>query len=63
MGITWDENKHWVYKDNTREVRIRRWLRLKEKCLELKYPVVEKATDHLLAELEKITNQKQKVSL
>ena len=62
MGITWDENKHWVYKDNTREVRIRRWLRLKEKCLELKYPVVEKATDHLLAELEKITNQKQNVS-
>lgn len=62
MGITWDKNKHWVYKDNTREVRIRRWLRLKEKCLELEYPVVEKATDHLLAELEKITNQKQKVS-
>lgn len=62
LGITWDENNHWVYKDNTREVRIRRWLRLKEKCLELNYPVVEKATDHLLAELEKITNQKQVVS-
>ena len=62
LGITWDENKHWVYKDNTREVRIRRWLRLKEKCLNLGYPVVEKATDHLLAELEKITNQKQLVS-
>ena len=61
MGITWDQNEHWVYKDNTREVRIRRWLRLKEKCLELGYPVVEKATDHLLAELEKITNQKQVV--
>lgn len=61
LGITWDKNDHWVYKDNTREVRIRRWLRLKEKCLELGYPVVEKATDHLLAELEKITNQKQVV--
>jgi radical SAM superfamily enzyme YgiQ (UPF0313 family) len=61
LGITWDQNDHWVYKDNTREVRIRRWLRLKEKCLELGYPVVEKATDHLLAELEKITNQKQVV--
>jgi radical SAM superfamily enzyme YgiQ (UPF0313 family) len=61
LGITWDDNEHWVYKDNTREVRIRRWLRLKEKCLELNYPVVEKATDHLLAELEKITNQKQRV--
>lgn len=59
LGITWDENGHWVYKDNTREVRIRRWLRLKEKCLELGYPVVEKATDHLLSELEKITSQKQ----
>ena len=58
LGITWDENNHWVYGDNTREVRIRRWLRLKEKCLELNYPVVEKATDHLLMELEKITNQK-----
>lgn len=62
LGITWDQNKHWVYKDNTREVRIKRWLRLKEKCLELNYPVVEKATDHLLAELEKITAQKQKVN-
>lgn len=62
LGITWDENNHWVYKDNTREVRIRRWLRLKEKCIELNYPVVEKATDHLLYELEKITNQKQKVN-
>jgi len=61
LGITWDNNEHWVYKDNTREVRIRRWLRLKEKCLELGYPVVEKATDHLLAELEKITAQKQQV--
>jgi radical SAM superfamily enzyme YgiQ (UPF0313 family) len=62
LGITWDENNHWVYKDNTREVRIRRWLRLKEKCLELNYPVVEKVTDHLLAELEKITAQKQQTS-
>lgn len=62
LGITWDENKHWIYQDNTREIRIKRWLRLKEKCLELNYPVVEKATDHLLAELEKITNQKQKVN-
>lgn len=61
LGITWDENDHWVYKDNTREVRIRRWLRLKEKCLELGYQVVEKATEHLLNELEKITKQKQKV--
>lgn len=59
MGITWDQNNHWVYHDNTREVRIRRWLRLKEKCIELGYPVVEKATEHLLLELEKITNQKQ----
>jgi radical SAM superfamily enzyme YgiQ (UPF0313 family) len=61
MGITWDDNGHWVYQDNTREVRIRRWLRLKEKCIELGYPIVEKATEHLLAELEKITKQKQKV--
>lgn len=61
LGITWDSNGHWVYNDNTREVRIKRWLRLKEKCLELGYPVVEKATDHLLAELEKITAQKQAV--
>lgn len=62
LGITWDGNGHWVYKDNTREVRILRWLRLKEKCLKLGYPVVEKATDHLLAELEKITAQKQNVN-
>jgi radical SAM superfamily enzyme YgiQ (UPF0313 family) len=62
LGITWDENNHWVYKDNTKEVRIRRWLRLKEKCLELNYPVLEKATDHLLSELELITKQKQLVS-
>jgi len=62
LGITWDEHNHWVYKDNTREVRIKRWLRLKEKCIELGYPVVEKATDHLLAELEKITAQKTQAS-
>jgi radical SAM superfamily enzyme YgiQ (UPF0313 family) len=62
LGITWDSNNHWVYKDNTREIRIKRWLRLKEKCIELGYPVVEKATDHLLAELEKITAQKSQVN-
>lgn len=53
MGITWDENGNWVYGDNNRVVRIQRWLRLKNKCLELGYPVVEKATEHLLMELEK----------
>jgi radical SAM superfamily enzyme YgiQ (UPF0313 family) len=59
MKITWDQNNHWVYQDNTREVRIRRWIRLKEKCIELGYPVVEKTTEHLILELEKITKQKQ----
>ena len=44
---------NWVYGDNNRVVRIQRWLRLKNKCLELGYPVVEKATEHLLMELEK----------
>ncbi len=53
LGITWDEQNNWIYKDNNRVTRIKRWLRLKEKCLELGYPVVEKATDHLLMELEK----------
>lgn len=59
IGITWDENGHWVYGNNTRETRIKRWLRLKEHCLELGYPVVEKATDHLLKELSEITKKKQ----
>ena len=58
LGITWDKYNNWVYKDNTREVRIQRWLRLKEKCLELGYPVVEKATEHLLNELEKYSQEK-----
>lgn len=62
LGIMWDQNDNWVYKDNNKETRIKRWLRLKNKCLELKYPVVEKATDHLLSELEKYTNQKMKVN-
>ncbi len=53
MGITWDENNNWVLNDNNRVVRIQRWLRLKKKCLELKYPIVEKATEHLMHELEK----------
>ncbi len=56
MGIQWDDAGNWVCGNNTRPVRIRRWLRLKEKCLELGYPIVEKATDHLhmeLAEYEK----------
>lgn len=57
MGITWDTNNHWVYNDNTREQRILKWLRLKEHCLALDYPIVEKATEHLLNELEKIQGQ------
>lgn len=53
LGITWDENGNWVLGENNRIVRIQRWLRLKKKCLELNYPVVEKATEHLMMELEK----------
>jgi len=53
LGITWDENRNWVCGENNRVVRIKRWLRLKEKCLELGYPIVEKATEHLLMELDK----------
>lgn len=53
MEITWDKNGNWVLGDNNRVMRINRWLRLKNKCLELGYPVVEKATEHLLTELEK----------
>lgn len=62
LGITWDKYNNWIFKENTREVRIQRWLRLKEKCIELGYPIVEKATEHLLKELEKYTNEKIKVS-
>lgn len=51
MGITLDEYGHWVYQDNTREVRIRRWLELKQQCVKLGYTVIEKANDHLLNEL------------
>ncbi len=52
MGIYRDEKNHWVYQDNTRVVRIKRWLRLKEHCVNLKYDVLEKATQHLLNELK-----------
>ena len=55
LGITWDDDNNWVYKDNTRKTRILNWLKLKDMCTTLGYPVVEKATDHLLAELEKYT--------
>ncbi len=51
MGITWDDQGNWIYGDNNRVVRIKRWLRLKDKCKELGYPIVEKATEHLLMEL------------
>lgn len=53
LQIHYDENGNWVCGENNRVVRIKRWLRLKEKCLELGYPIVEKATEHLLMELEK----------
>ncbi len=53
MGISWDKNGNWVMGENDRVARIRRWLQLKSKCLELGYPVVEKATEHLIMELEK----------
>jgi len=53
MGITYDENGNWFCGDNNRKVRIERWLRMKEKCQQLGYPIVEKATEHLLMELEK----------
>jgi len=52
MGITYDERRHWIYRDNTRAVRIKRWLRLKQHCLDLNYVVLEKATQHLLNELK-----------
>jgi anaerobic magnesium-protoporphyrin IX monomethyl ester cyclase len=51
LGISWDNRGHWVCGSNTRIVRINRWLKLKEHCLKLGYPVTEKATEHLLEEL------------
>lgn len=60
LGIVWDEHGNWERGENTRVVRIERWLRLKQKCLDLGYPVVEKATEHLLQELEKYGNRNQK---
>lgn len=62
MGIEWDQTKNWVLGNNTREVRIKRWLRLREKCIKLDYNIVEKATDHLLKELEEIGKIKIKTS-
>lgn len=58
LGITYDTQGHWIYNDNTREVRIKRWLRLKDHCVALGYNIVEKATDHLLAELKQIEETK-----
>jgi radical SAM superfamily enzyme YgiQ (UPF0313 family) len=49
-------NNQWISGDNTKEVRIRRWLRLKDHCIKLGYPVVEKATEHLLEELKQYDN-------
>jgi len=51
LGISWDNRGHWVCGSNTRILRINRWLKLKEHCLKLGYPVTEKATEHLLEEL------------
>jgi hypothetical protein len=62
MGITWDDHKNWVYGDNNRIVRIQRG-GLKDKCLELDYPVVEKATEHLLQELKAYGYQSPEQSL
>jgi len=59
MGITWDHNNHWVYNGLTKEERIERWLRLKEKCLELNYNIIEKETDHFVRELEMIRKNKK----
>lgn len=59
MGISWDENNNWILGENNRIVRIQRWLRLKKKCQELGYPIVEKATDHLMMELEKYGEKPQ----
>lgn len=62
LGIYWDEHKNWVFENNTKEVRIQRWLKLKEKCLELGYPIVEKATQHLIKELDKYSKTKLNIS-
>jgi radical SAM superfamily enzyme YgiQ (UPF0313 family) len=56
MGIYRDDKNRWVYKDNTRIVRIKRWLRLKDHCIKLNYHVLEKATQHLLNELTQYEN-------
>ena len=56
MGINWDETKNWYLNNNTKEARINRWLKLKERCEQLNYPIVEKATDHLIAELNTLKN-------
>lgn len=58
MGITWDDHNNWVYNENNRVIRIKRWLRLKSKCKELNYPIVEKATEHLLMELDSYSDSK-----
>lgn len=53
LGIINDQYGNWVYKDNNKALRIRRWLRLKEHAETLGYDVLEKAKDHLYEELAK----------
>lgn len=47
MGITFDENNNWIYKNNTMKVRVKRWMRLKELTDKLNYNVDNKSERYL----------------
>jgi radical SAM superfamily enzyme YgiQ (UPF0313 family) len=55
LGITYDKYGNWVYKktNNTIQIRIERWLRLKKQCLALGYPVDTREEVYLLEKLKK----------
>ena len=55
MGLYYDENKDWVYKENTMKIRIERWFRMRDKARELGYNLILDTPGSLIRKYKTIT--------
>ena len=55
MGLYYDENKDWVYKENNMKIRIERWFRMRDKARDLGYTLVLDTPGSLIRKYKQLT--------
>ena len=58
LEITFDDDGHWIYKDNTIEVRLDRWFRMRDKCISLGYTIDDFNNNSYMENLNNNINNK-----